>query len=158
MTLVNLFGHTTRVVRRPRLDARCVTTLYGAVELDLTEAPLEPGDHDLCIVNICGHVTLRVPAHIGIALDAAAVLSELHIAATGGSEHKRLEHDWLSENSDRAAVRICVAFRGVLAGLMIVRVPVRDVRTDAQLPNSAAAAVYHMPGYEGATRKLGRKH
>lgn len=154
---IQLRGHVAVVgARFAGADARSITTLYGNVELDLTQAPLEPGDQHLRLVNIGDHIRLRVPKHIGIQLDATSIVADMKLEHHVSGEQQTLEQRWLSDHFDRASTRLVLSVYGAVAELTIVQPALDDVDSSARLLEGASPPAYRLPGYEGATQKLRR--
>lgn len=154
MALLNLFSAKTRVVRRTQL-AEDVTTIYGHVKLDLTQASLEPGDHYVRLRAVCGAITLHIPEHVGVEIDDTTLYSEVTIKTDSRGEQEQPEGMWLSENVDQADIRVFLRIAGLLGDVDIVRTPGQHVRATARITDSSAAE-RRPPRYEGETRKLRR--
>ena len=60
-----------------------VFALMGGVELDLREAVLAPGTHEIQIVTIMGGATVKVPPHVRVEVDGMAIMGgfddQLHV-------------------------------------------------------------------------------
>jgi predicted membrane protein len=153
MATFTLFNDIKRIVRSARLEPESVTTIFGDVKLDLTQTTFEPGDHTMRILTIFGDVKLRVPETLGIEIDAMTVFSELEIETLSSNSEEQPGGSWISENFDRAPVRVHLAVQGIFGDIEIVRMP---ATTPAQLADTAASRYNEVPSYEGQTYKLER--
>lgn len=156
MAIFSLFDDVKHTVRTQTLEPDSITTIYGDVLLDLTQAPLAAGDHTLRLGTFCGEITLRVSDQIGVALEGSTVYSEIKIEprATGDQEH--VGPIWISEHFDRADVRLRVKVWSVLGGIEIVRVPSEAAGPYRLLPHADTTEPLAgtTTAYEGATIRL----
>jgi predicted membrane protein len=147
-----LFNDIKRIVRSSRLETESTTTIFGDVKLDLTQATLERGDHQMRILTVFGDVKLRLPEWIGVNIDASTVFSELEIETVSQNTEEKPGGSWISENFDRAPVRVYLSIQGIFGDIDIVRMPVAAPNQPAQIGETI---VYdESPSYEGQTHKL----
>ena len=149
-----LFNDIKRIIRSPRLEEEGVTTLFGDVKLDLTKAPLLPGDHRLRLISLFGDIKLRVPEHIGIDIDAAILFGELEVETLATDEEEQPGASWQSDNFGQASVRIHIQVQSLFGDIEVVRVP---SMTEPPLAlREASSAPERTTSYEGETSKLYR--
>lgn len=152
MANFTLFNDIKRIVRASRLETEDITTIFGDVKLDLTQAQLEPGNHQLRIFTVFGDVKLRIPEWMGVTLDASMIFSDLEIETVSQNTEENPGGNWISENFDRAPVRVYLSISGLFGDIKLVRVPTAAPNPPAQIGESP---VYDaIPGYEGQTHKL----
>ncbi len=152
----SIFGDIKRIVRSPRLETEGVTTIFGDVKLDLTKAPLEPGDHTLRLITIFGDVKLRVPEHVGLDIDAMHLFGEVEVETLSSDEEEKPGASWQSENFQRARVRVHVQLMSLFGDLDVTRVPSAD-EPAPDVPQLAADHEWRPTSYEGETSKLYRE-
>lgn len=155
MATFTLFNDLKRIVRGARLESENITTIFGDVKLDLTQAPLEVGDHNMHVLTVFGDIKLRIPEHIGLAISARMLFSELEIESHASGEEERPGGSWQSENFERASVRVYLSIEGLFGDIDIVRVATPFVAA-AALTDSEERYRDSVPGYEGATQRLPR--
>lgn len=152
MANFTLFNDIKRIIRTSRLESESTTTIFGDVKLDLTQATFEPGDHQMRIMTIFGDVKLRVPEWMGLQIDASTVFSELEIETVSQNTEEQPGGNWISENFDRAPVKLYLSVQGIFGDIEIVRMPGTAPNQPAQIGETI---VYdETPRYEGQTRKL----
>ncbi len=156
MATFTLFNDLKRIVRSTRLETESLTTIFGDVKLDLTQAPLEPGEHTMRMLTVFGDIKLRIPEHIGVQVDALTIFSDLEIETISSNTEEQPGGSWTSENFDRAPVRIYLTVQGIFGDIDIVRMPITNATAPAQLSVKETLPYDEVTGYEGQTHKLGR--
>lgn len=157
MTTFSLFNDIKRIVRSSRLETESVTTIFGDVKLDLTQAPLEPGEHTMRVMTVFGDVKLRLPEHIGVQIDAMTVFSGVEVETVSRNEEEKPGGNWVSENFERAPIRINLTIQGVFGDVDVVRLPVMPKAQTPQLSDTSTIQLDRPNGYEGETRSLERE-
>lgn len=154
MANFTLFNDIKRIVRRGRLEDESTTTIFGDVKLDLTQAPLEPGEHQLRVTTLFGDVKIRVPEQIGVDLDARTIFSEVEVETVSSGEEERPGGSWTSEAYERCAVRVTISVVGIFGDVEIVRVPAPGRPAVGELTDGQGAPAERARSYEGETSKL----
>lgn len=139
-----LFNDIKRVVRGSRLEDESIKTVFGDVKLDLTQAPLAAGDHDLHLLTLFGDIKIRIPEHVGLSINARMLFSDFEVETRSSGVDEKPGNSWQSEHFDQASVRVHLSLEGLFGDIEVVRVPVEGVPS----PSSDTS------GYEGATQRL----
>jgi predicted membrane protein len=156
MALFTLFNDIKRTMRGPRLDQEQITTVFGDIKLDLTQAPLEPGEHHLQILTLFGDIKLRLPEDVGLAVESSVLLADIEVETVSQGDEQQPGSRWRSEGFEEAAVRLLLSVEGLFADIDIVRMPARTPAQTAYLVDSQEDAAPWTPGYEGNTTRLTR--
>lgn len=152
--MITCFSSRKRIIRSTQLEREGVVAVYSSVRLDLLQAPLEPGDHELRVVAFCSTLKLRLPEHTGLEIDATSCFtSELVVETLSESKEEQVTGTWMSEQFGQATSRIVLIIAGSLNEIHILRVP--QTRAPAQFAFDGAAARTTQAAYDGATHKLG---
>jgi hypothetical protein len=155
MGLLNLLEDKQRTFLQARLAAERVITVYGHVTCDLSQALLEPGDHHLRVVALCGRVTILCPAYLSLEIDDTSLFSTVTIATNGQVTVERPAGMWQSEWFDQTDTRLFLSIKGFLGEVHVVQLPLHDApATEYALDESP---VNGRAGYEGETQKLARQ-
>ncbi len=124
MAIFTVFNNITRIALGARLEAEHIATIFGDVRLDLTQMQLEPGDHTVRILALFGDIKLSLPEQIGLRIDATTLCSDAEAVTRAAW---RLGGNWISDNFDRAPVRMRVFMQGLLGDIDILRLPADDI-------------------------------
>jgi predicted membrane protein len=154
MGTFTLFNDIKRIVRSARLESEGVKTIFGDVKLDLTQAPLEVGEHSMHLLTVFGDIKLRIPEHVGLAINARTLFSELEIESRSSGEEEKPGGAWQSEGFERARVRLYLSIEGLFGDIDIVRVATQGA--PVQLRDAYEVYADEPLGYEGATQRLPR--
>jgi hypothetical protein len=97
-----------------------------------------------------------VPEHIGIEVDAVILFGKVEVETLSTGEEEKPGASWVSENHNRAHVRVRLHVQSLFGDVDVVR-----VQTAAdQLPQAAQLTASDAPAepasYEGETSKLHR--
>ena len=69
MTTLSIFGEVKSTNSDSRLGGQLLTAVFGALDIDFTRHPLEPGDHYLRVIALFGKATLRIPDHVALSIE-----------------------------------------------------------------------------------------
>lgn len=155
MGTLTIFNDIKRIVRGTRLEPESIKTIFGDVKLDLTQAPLEVGEHSMHVLTIFGDIKLRIPEHVGLAISARTLFSELEVESRASGEEEKPGDSWQSPGFERARVRLYLNIEGLFGDIDVVRVATPGA--PAQLPDSYEGYADEPLGYEGATQRLPRE-
>ncbi len=75
----NVFGDIVTSIRSKNFKGGSMSTVFGDCTVDLTEAVIADGDHELRIHGVFGDSTITLPAGAAAAVNASAVFGELSI-------------------------------------------------------------------------------
>lgn len=117
--LSRAFGHV-RSAAEWRVDDAVIRTVIGDINLDLRDAELPPGETELTLLCWLGTVTVRVPVHVGVAVQAQAFVGT--VDALGVREEGVIRDISVQTDDFRTAnTRLRLRLSTVVGEILVVR-------------------------------------
>jgi lia operon protein LiaF len=78
-TTLGLFHSTTLTYEGRDLDGHIATSVFGQVTIDLTAAPLPPGQTKMSVYSIFGGIEVLVPEDVGVRVTGVTLFSGVKV-------------------------------------------------------------------------------
>lgn len=117
--LSRTFGHV-RSAAEWRVDDAVIRTVIGDINLDLRDAELPEGETELTLLCWLGTVTVRVPAHVGVDVQAQSIvgtIEALDVREEGIIRDISIQTDDFASASTRLRLRLST----VVGEILVVR-------------------------------------
>jgi len=117
--LSRTFGHVQSAAEW-RVDDAVIRTVIGDINLDLRHAELPPGETELTLLCWLGTVTVRVPAHVGVDVQAQAFVGTIDAL---GTHEEGVIRDISVRTDDyaTASTRLRLRLSTVVGEILVVR-------------------------------------
>ncbi|MCK9495141.1 MAG: cell wall-active antibiotics response protein LiaF [Dehalococcoidia bacterium] len=117
--LSRAFGHV-RSAGEWRLDDAVVRTVVGDIHLDLRSAELPEGETELALLCWLGTIQVRVPAHVGLDVEAQTFVGTVDVLGVR-EEGVIRDIDVRTEDYETATHRLKLRLSTVIGELLVVR-------------------------------------